>query len=1154
MPHIKRVSIRGFKTYREETLIGEFSAGLNTIVGLNGHGKSNVIQALLFVLSDKYEGLREAHRRALLHEGAGEQSSVAVVEVLIQATGAARGEFVEISIKRMLSLKKDELFIDERKVTRGELASYLETNIGISAEYPYFAVEQGQVARLAAMNPNERLELIREVSGVRGYEERKVEAMKTFDTAKQKLEICRELATAVQAKFAQAQLDLDILQTFQAKVVDKRNLEYTVLVKELELLQTACSQETEEKIIIDQKIAELESGADDTHDRLTILTSLTERGQARFVDLNAAADSLAKKLVIAHERLTAAKLAEADPVQRRTAADLAAERENLAAKLESITEELDRVRALAASKTAALDALTLRQTQLDSEKSRLVSKRGASLLNLKNASERKAYFQEILADLRKRQAALEAEAEVLKGRRQAILAEPYDCDEGAAAAEASVKAAAGAVSDTLSKWTSACRHVKELNDILGSAQVEHSATAREAEMSFTTLFRLPGVPNGLRLGFEAVRKILPNVPMLGQVLEVSQDVFHVAVESALGLRLFDLLLAESASLDAAVGAIRGCTGARGRLIVLDRASAVVEDCRTPSEAIPLLAVVKYPAFAEAAVRGTLRGWVCVKDLETGVRVARDFHVDCVTLEGDVVRKSGVFESSGVRGQSTRLVAFRGTRDAVKVAAEKATLAVEAESGLKEAEAVRAEWEERKFVHEQAVFQAKLRLAEVREAEEVSERRKFFRVKELARLDRETVEVGRAREQVTEEIAAAEKFPTKISDLTPAESSRLAAVTEELGMLTDSTESARDKVAEVEAEIRRLSHDLDEGRRELKRETIPVDTVDPVSDVGNATASLQAIERAVERNKREVTELNARLRQFNAEKETTEESLASTSSALAELRVASEATKAALTGVQAKQEEHDRFLASTGSLNSSPWLSGTVPQLKADLTAVTRWLKNANVNKKAEEIHEKLQVQYSNVSTKLSEAAEGVAAITEILAELETRKTRVTEDCFIAVADHFQTVFTSLGGRGRLVMVPGEGVQVEAYFPSHVPAGETLPVSIGDTQAREIAHLTSLSGGQKTVVAVALLIAMQKVDPAPFYFFDEVDAALDARFRATVADLLAECAQNSQMFCTTFRPELVQVANRHFLVSLENRRSRVLEIPRADALDVVRRIK
>lgn len=100
------------------------------------------------------------------------------------------------------------------------------------------------------------------------------------------------------------------------------------------------------------------------------------------------------------------------------------------------------------------------------------------------------------------------------------------------------------------------------------------------------------------------------------------------------------------------------------------------------------------------------------------------------------------------------------------------------------------------------------------------------------------------------------------------------------------------------------------------------------------------------------------------------------------------------------------------------------------------------------------------------------------------------------------------------------------------------------------EMNQLSGGQKSLVALALIFAIQKCDPAPFYLFDEIDQALDAQHRKAVADMIHELSKTAQFITTTFRPELLEHAHKFYGVKFRNKVSHVDCVTREEAYDFV----
>jgi len=116
-------------------------------------------------------------------------------------------------------------------------------------------------------------------------------------------------------------------------------------------------------------------------------------------------------------------------------------------------------------------------------------------------------------------------------------------------------------------------------------------------------------------------------------------------------------------------------------------------------------------------------------------------------------------------------------------------------------------------------------------------------------------------------------------------------------------------------------------------------------------------------------------------------------------------------------------------------------------------------------------------------------------------------------------------------------------------GVAIKVSFSGQNA-EMKDMNQLSGGQKSLVALALIFAIQKCDPAPFYLFDEIDQALDAQHRKGVADMIHELSKNAQFITTTFRPELLQHSDKYYGVKFRNKVSHVECVTREEAYDFV----
>jgi structural maintenance of chromosome 3 (chondroitin sulfate proteoglycan 6) len=171
----------------------------------------------------------------------------------------------------------------------------------------------------------------------------------------------------------------------------------------------------------------------------------------------------------------------------------------------------------------------------------------------------------------------------------------------------------------------------------------------------------------------------------------------------------------------------------------------------------------------------------------------------------------------------------------------------------------------------------------------------------------------------------------------------------------------------------------------------------------------------------------------------------------------------------------------------------VPQVNRKLQGYSQ------VNKKALDQYVSFTEQYDDLLNKKKESDNGAERITELIQALDRKKDEAIERTFKGVAKHFAQVFSELvpDGKGVLVMQRAKDVQEMGRIAAYTG----VAIKVAFTRGGETQHMQHLSGGQKSLVALALIFAIQRCDPAPFYLFDEIDSALDQSHRTVFGPLL-----------------------------------------------------
>lgn len=278
-------------------------------------------------------------------------------------------------------------------------------------------------------------------------------------------------------------------------------------------------------------------------------------------------------------------------------------------------------------------------------------------------------------------------------------------------------------------------------------------------------------------------------------------------------------------------------------------------------------------------------------------------------------------------------------------------------------------------------------------------------------------------------------------------------------------------------------------------------------------------------------------------------------------------------VISKRELYSQKIQQLGSLPPPAELANfqslSISALLRELEKVNKKLKKySHVNKKAYDQYVNFSEQRESLLGRKQELDRGADKVRELMESLDRQKDEAINRTFRGVSAHFKDVFKELvpDGTGELIMKTALDEAEEDSDDddvTDVPDDKADPdvslyrgigIKVRFASVGENFLMSQLSGGQKALVALALIFSIQRCDPAPFYLFDELDQALDSTYRAAVASLIqrqANSADNpTQFIVSTFRPELVSVANRCYGISHQNKVSSVHHLSKKDALHFI----
>ncbi|WFC95905.1 Structural maintenance of chromosomes protein 3 [Malassezia brasiliensis] len=1171
--YIKALTIHGFKSFRDATVVDSLSPHANVVVGRNGSGKSNFFAAIRFVLSDAYTSLSREERQALLYDASGATSATlsAFVEIVFDNSD---GRFPlngdEVVVRRTVSLAKDEYMIDRKNASKTEVVNLLES-AGFSRSNPYYIVPQGRITHLTNATDAERLALLKEVAGTRVYEQRRVDSVDILRATDARYNGTAELLSEIEARIEELSKEQGELHKFHKRDRERRCLEYTIYQRELaDLAEVLESLESDRRLELDQSnTRRVEHAREDAataqqEDQLQELRAQLEQLELDQAQLEQERRALSRAQ--AQLDSTLEDQSERDGEDRRAALEI---------QLASVAAEIRTKEAHLAeqneAQTRVLRDVEQVQSRLEQARARiavLYAKQGRSA-QFATQAERDAALEAQLRELDADDAARDAEAAQLAAKRDTEDAQLAALQAQRSALETSLATRGDSLtelSDTYQARKTERDALLEEKKELWKTETKATAALAHAQDQLSAAQRALAatVDRTTARGLQTVEALVAREQLTGvygplYTLFRVDDRYKAAVEATAGGSLFNIVVDTDATASTLLEHMQR-EPQSGRVTFMPLNRLHTNDVAYPqaSDAVVMLRKLSFIPEVLPAMKQVFGKTIICPRLEIAAAYVRGSNgaLNAITLDGDQVSRRGTLAGGYHDPRRSRLDAVRAVqRWQAEVQTQTAELAetrtrlatVEQQTTALYSEMYAAE-QKRAQLQEQRTPELD-ELVYVRRAEADAQAR-------VARLERVAAEAAIAAEaQATRRAALQAELGTPLTDsLSAQEHAELAEhIAEETAAQAALGEHTRAAVQLAEA-TSALATELDEGLRRThgalaaRLEALDAGTrnVDGASAEDLATHLARNTER-IDETQRRFDAVAAEVHALEAQLEAARSKQAEQSADVARQQQIAERFAAKRQRLLEQRERVHQQIRDLGVLPEDAFrkyatLSSDrlVQQLQSARAALSQM---AHVNKRAVEQYNSFTKQRDTLLRRHEELETSNASIHELITVLDARKDAALRDTFAHVAQHFSEVFAQLvaGGTARL--------ELERDVSSDAPVGVAIHVAFGAGQREQLLH--QLSGGQKSLVALTLVFAIQKSDPAPFYLFDEIDANLDTQYRTAVARMVQELAEEAQFIMTTFRPELVERAQKDYGVLFGPQKvSTIVPIARSDALEFV----
>ncbi|KAI5577776.1 hypothetical protein Peur_035630 [Populus x canadensis] len=1194
--HIKQVIIEGFKSYREQIATEPFSPKVNCVVGANGSGKTNFFHAIRFVLSDLFQNLRNDDRHQLLHEGAGHQVLSAFVEIVFDnSDNRIPVDKEEVRLRRTIGLKKDEYFLDGKHITKTEVMNLLES-AGFSRSNPYYVVQQGKIASLTLMKDSERLDLLKEIGGTRVYEERRRESLKIMQETGNKRKQIIQVVQYLDERLKELDEEKEELRKYQQLDKQRKSLEYTIYDKELHDARQKLLEVEDARSKVSEKSAKMYNDVLNAHeeskDLEKVLKDLTKEVQA----LNKEKEAAEKQQTEAIKKQTELELDVKDMLERfsgniQAKDDAMKQLDILQKEIQDSQKELNKISPIYEEHLSKEKDITKRIMEREKQLSILYQKQGRAT-QFSSKAARDKWLQKEIDDLQRVLSSNLAQEQKLHEEIYRLNADLKERDAYIESRKAEIATLDSLIFQSREGFNSHKAQRDKLQDERKSLWKKESELSAEIDKLRTEVDKAEksldhATPGDVRRGLNSIRRICREYKIsgvFGPIIELldCDEKYFTAVEVTAGNSLFHVVVEDDNISTQIIRHLNALKGGRVTFIPLNRVKAPRVTYPQSSDVVPLLKKLKFsPNFTPAFAQVFARTVIC-RDLDVATRVARTDGLDCITVDGDQVSKKGGMTGGFYDHRRSKLKFMNMIMQNTKSINIK-------EEELEKVRFMLQDIDQRitERVTEQQKIDAK-RAHDKSELEQLKQdiananKQKQFISTALENKEKSLADVRNQIEQLNASMVMkqAEMGTELIDHLTPEEKYELSQLNPEIKDLkeklitcrtdrietetrkaeleTNLTTNLKRRKQELEAIISTVDSDTLHGEDELKRQELN----DAKSLAEVTTLELKRVSDKIDRLKEELKEKKDKKTELKVLEDRYEKTLQDEAKELEQLL-----SKRSI--FLAKQEEYSNKIRELGPLSSDAFETYKrrgVKDLHKMLHRCNEQLQQfSHVNKKALDQYVNFTEQREELQKRQAELEAGDEKIRELISALDQRKDESIERTFKGVARHFREVFSELvqGGHGHLVMMKkkdgdhgdddydDDGPR-EADLEGRVEKYIGVKVKVSFTGQGETQSMKQLSGGQKTVVALTLIFAIQRCDPAPFYLFDEIDAALDPQYRTAVGNMIRRLADmaNTQFITTTFRPELVKVADKLYGVTHKNRVSRVNVVSKEDALDFI----
>ena len=1153
--YIKEVIIDGFKSYAKRTQIGDFDPQFTAITGLNGSGKSNILDAICFVLGITNLGqVRASNLQDLVYKSGQTGVTKATVTITFDNTDKSQSPMGyhwkdSITITRQVVIGgRNKYLIDGVQATPGRIHD-LFTSVQLNIQNPHFLIMQGRITKVLNMKPPEILSLLEEAAGTRMWENKKTTAQRTIDKKNQRLsEINDVLESEITPTLARLHSERAAYLAYQRCVSQLEQLTRLQLAKDF--LSAESTLENSNSAI-----------ADCVSEKETVRTTITE-SQQRIIGIQG-------KIVEARDCMgqeTQNELRDLQSILDKEGKVLAKQESLLQSIQEDINQDKKKIHRLMKSSKDDQLLLSSRQGEVENFEQTFSNLKQAVQDAHNSLKRSQAQYQAVSTG---NFSSLEEDGEASQTLQQqlmtcttAISQAKSDLQQGEmrfkqATGEmklAEKKCKEGQVEYNqqkvlLEKSEKQTKLLKaKLEQIQFPADRYHTLTQERVNIN-NRIAQLKGEMNKLKMENNFLTRLHFNYKhnpglnehtvkgVVARQLVVKDPNYYTALECAGGGRLYSVIVDTE---DTGKKLLKSGLEFRVTLIPLNKIEAkeIPKDkmkrilAATNNQASNALSLIEYPQELHSAMVYAFGNVVICQDNEQAKEITFGFGVITVTLDGNKYEPAGIVhggspDSKHIFMKLSKLNEATGEIEKL----DQSLKSLGNEIGQLEREKVEFDKLNKEFeIQQHECVNFKTRLLESYAGQKIQE---YEKLKEEVSAEKEKISVSKQVLEAKEKLKS--DLEMKIANIDQYREQEVKRIQEQLRKCKEDvqasetalnekegslqtvlaeTEGLKDSIQQCESEIKEINSSLEE---KLSSQTKEKEIGEEITDrVKLLNEQVESKKNELKFSCKELKMMEDQIRNLEEKKQTlilqekaTEHKLAKLKK---DLKDANSLVEQMLQKYNWIATEKQYFGVPNSAFDFNIMEDGS---LRTKINSLTKEKDNLtnNVNMRAMTMLGQAEEKYSELMRKKTIVENDKCKIANLITELDAKKNEALNKAWLQVNKDFESIFSTL--------LPGATAKLEPQEGTSFLEGLEFRIAFGGMWKES---LSELSGGQRSLIALSLILSLLLFKPAPLYILDEIDAALDLSHTQNIGVMLQSHFKHSQFIVVSLKEGMFNNAN------------------------------